>query len=430
MHGRVLKLIQRPSILTLCALAAACGVDADGVSQDDLATPLAGPQTSLPALEAAEGILPAYQSEGELRAAKTDRIDVRASYAELYGVTSAPAGPVRAIAEFEDVDGVLLAWSGDLSPFFADLVSGITGAAPVHIITPDLGYTDALRNYLIDERIDVRGMKFFEYGHEAFWARDYGPWTVATADGTPAFVDVGYYSNRRRDDAVPTLLGRHFSIPSYRPDFDAEGGNFMTNGEGLCAVTNWMLQQNGLTGSAQLEDRLARYMGCSRTLVLERLDGEGTGHIDMFAKFTAPGVVIVGDYDARVEPTNAAILDRNAARLARLVRPNGQALQVIRMPMPRADHPVYRSFTNSLLVNGVALVPSYDTDRALEARVVEIYRRALPAGYEIAFIDSSEVIEYGGAVHCVTMGFQTGPRPRIAGFGARAGPRAQPERGS
>ena len=398
----------------LAIFALGCS-DEVGAPPVEVATALATPQTSLPPLVEPDGILPAYQSEQEQRAAKTDSIDVRAGYREIYGVTAPPAGQLRAIAEFEPVDGVLLAWSGDLSPFFADLVVSVGDAASVYIITPDLEYTDALRDYLFNERVDIRGLKFFEYGHEAFWARDYGPWTVETADGSPAFIDVGYYPNRRRDDAIPTLLGRHFSVPTYRPDFEAEGGNFMTNGEGLCAVTNWMLQQNGLTGSgAALEDSLARYMGCRQTVVLERLEGEGTGHIDMFAKFTAPGVVLVGDYDSRVEPVNAAILDRNAARLAALVRPGGERMQVIRMPMPQADHPVYRSFTNSLLVNGVAIVPSYDTDRGLEQQVLEIYRRALPAGYEVAFVDSSEVITYGGAVHCVTMGFQTG---RVRGGG-------------
>ena len=61
----------------------------------------------------------------------------------------------------------------------------------------------------------------------------------------------------------------------------------------------------------------------------------------------------------------------------------------------------------------------------MEPRIREIYRRTLPAGYEIVFVDSSEVIEYGGAVHCVTMGFQTG-RVR-AGGGAEPAPEPEPE---
>ena len=400
--------------LALALISAGCGVDDQPAPNPDSeagaedATPLAGLEGSLPEPTAVEGILPVYQSERELRAAKTDRIDVRASFNEIYGVTDAPSGRLRAIAEFEPADGVLIAWSGDLSVFFADLVQAIGDASTVYIVTPDLSYTGALRDYLLEERVDLSNTKFFEYAHEAFWARDYGPWVVETSDGSPAFVDVGYYPDRQRDDAIPTLVGAYFDVPTYRPDFAAEGGNFMANGEGVCAVTNWMLQQNGLSSGGPLEQRLRDYMGCDQTVIVERLDGEGTGHIDMFAKFLSPGVVLVGDYDSRVEPVNAAILDRNAAQFARVVRPNGRRLQVVRIPMPRAGHPVYRSYTNSLLINGVAVVPIYDTDRGLEDEVVRIYRQALPAGYEINLVDSSDIIEYGGAVHCVTMGFQTG----------------------
>ena len=54
--------------------------------------------------------------------------------------------------------------------------------------------------------------------------------------GVPKFVDPRYYNERRRDDAIPTLMGRYFVTEVYRPAVATEGGNFMSNGEGICVV--------------------------------------------------------------------------------------------------------------------------------------------------------------------------------------------------
>ena len=61
-----------------------------------------------------------------------------------------------------------------------------------------------------------------------------------------------------------------------------------------------------------------RWLGCDQTHFLETLEGERTGHIDLFAKFTQPDTVVLGRYDAATDPENAARMERNAARLARI----------------------------------------------------------------------------------------------------------------
>jgi hypothetical protein len=170
-----------------------------------------------------------------------------------------------------------------------------------------------------------------------------------------------------------------------------------------------MIEENlGLT-EAEILARMERYFGCEQTLILEILDGEGTGHVDMFAKFTSPDTVLVGWYDERDQPRNAAILDRNAQALAGIRLPSGRDLRVIRIPMPEPDPPVYGSYTNSLIVNGRAVVPSYDWSLHLEEEVRAAYLEAMPPGSQVLFVDSSEVIEYGGSIHCTTMTFNISP---------------------
>jgi agmatine/peptidylarginine deiminase len=73
------------------------------------------------------------------------------------------------------------------------------------------------------------------------------------------------------------------------------------------------------------------------------------------------------------------------------------------------DGAVLRSTTNSLLVNGLAVVPTYG-DTGLDASVLEAYRRALPGGWRVTTVDASSAIELGGAIHCAALGLRFAPR--------------------
>ena len=61
---------------------------------------------------------------------------------------------------------------------------------------------------------------------------------------------------------------------------------------------------------------------------------------------------------------------------------------------------MFRSYTNSLLVNGTAFVPQYATDPVHGPRVEAIYQ---DLGFKVVWVPSDSLIRDGGAVHCVTM---------------------------
>lgn len=377
---------------------------------DDADTPSAEPSRLAPdgfdiAPSDSNGALPAWQTAAEREAAKADRLDPRGEWEDVYGVSAPPNGTSRAVAEFERSDAVLVDWDAYLESFMVDLVDAIDESAPLYIMTDSVSESRRVSEQLERRGVDIDRINFFEFRNDAFWTRDYGPIPVALEDGTPGFVDARYYPNRRRDDAVPTLMSRYFGVDAYRPDLATEGGNFMTNGEGLCVVTEWLLQENPNLSRTQVETIKRDYFGCQRLVVLERMDGEGTGHVDMFAKFLDEDTVMVGSYDPIEEPQNAGILDRNADRLREIRLADGSNLEVVRVPMPRADYPVFRSYTNSLIVNDTVVVPIYEADRRFESRALQVYRDNMPAGYRIVTVPADDVIELGGAVHCTTMGF-------------------------
>ena len=221
--------------------------------------------------------------------------------------------------------------------------------------------------------------------------------------GEVGFVDPRYYPTRYRDDAVPTLLGERIGTPIYRPKFSAEGGNLMSNGSGLCVTTTRLNYNNPPLKTYEMHDVLSEWVGCRQTVFLEPLKGERTGHVDLIAKFTQVDTVLLGSYRVSDDADNAARLDRNAQRLSEVRLSDGRPLRILRVPMPPNDSNYFPTYTNSLLVNGTLIMPSFGEHPELEVRAVEVYREALPQDTVVELVDASDVIEFGGAVHCTTM---------------------------
>ena len=391
-------------LLTMTLLAG-CGADDSTAPANPAA--LAPEGFDIPVVDR-DAPLPAFQSQAEKDADKADRFDTRGNYQDIYGATPAPRGGVRSIAEFENTDAVLVSWDDWQEEFITDLVAATAEAAPVYVLTDSISESQYVQGRLLRGGANVNNVAFFEFSADSFWTRDYGPVPVIQSNGEPAFVDQQYYPNRRRDDAVPTLLGRYFEIDTYRPDMATEGGNFMTNGLGLCVVTEWLLQENFGLSETQINRTKRDFYGCQDLVILERMDGEGTGHVDMFAKFVSEDTVLVGQYSASADPANARILDRNAQRLSSLRLDDGRPLRVVRIPMPAGGGQIYRSYTNSLIVNDTVVVPIYMVDRRFENQALDIYRRTMP-GYRVVTVEADSAIEMGGAVHCTTMGFNLNP---------------------
>jgi agmatine/peptidylarginine deiminase len=155
---------------------------------------------------------------------------------------------------------------------------------------------------------------------------------------------------------------------------------------------------------------LRQCFGAELTVFLEPLSGEPTGHVDMFATFTSPNTIVVGQYDPATDAVNSQILDRNAQKLSQ-VRTDVGPLRVIRLPMPRRDDSIWRTYTNVVYANGVLLVPAYPAvDDAGQSAALKIYRRLLPHWHVVA-VDVARLAKLGGAMHCVTMNL--GPLKQI-----------------
>ena len=138
--------------------------------------------------------------------------------------------------------------------------------------------------------------------------------------------------------------------------------------------------------------------------MLDRLLDEDTGHIDIFAKFVSRDTVLVGQYDYDQDPENSRILDRNAALLKKVQIEKGRYLNVVRIPMGDNRDGIFRSYTNSLHVNDMLVMPTYGRHSQFETEAISVYKQVLPPATRIVKIDASDIIELDGAIHCIALG--------------------------
>jgi hypothetical protein len=96
-----------------------------------------GVEIDLP-LPQARGALPKAETAGEQQITKTDEFDVRGNYTEIFGESPAPSRQVRALAEFENTEAVLIAWEDGLDAFMLGLIDEVSRASDVWVITWDL----------------------------------------------------------------------------------------------------------------------------------------------------------------------------------------------------------------------------------------------------------------------------------------------------
>lgn len=346
------------------------------------------PQDDLPAAAYPTGSLPSF-----------DRVRPRSSFRARWTEYRLPG-------EFEQQSTLLMGgceMTEEMPDLFADIVDAVAGSIDVCVMVNDSIEQRLACEILAARQIEAAHVFYAHIRHNTMWARDYGPRLVGNEKGEMAIADASYgLGGRNDDDAVPEVFADALKVPVLHTQVSIEGGNILSNGEGVCVTTAALVESNPSYSEASIRDTLRSLYGAQEIVVLEPLISEPTGHVDMFATFTSPNTIVLGKYDPAVDPINAAVLERNARTLS-LVRTRHGPLRVVRIPMPDNRDEVWRTYTNVLYANGVLLVPVYpDVDRAGQREALRVYSRQLP-GWKMITIDASVVSQRGGALHCVAM---------------------------
>ncbi len=336
---------------------------------------------------------------------------------------SAPIG-FRLPGEFESHRSLLLGTyflATDAPHVFSDLVSATKDSTRIVALVNDTADLNAAQNALVAAGLPADCVRYVPVPHNTMWVRDYAPLVLVGPAHQAILIDAAYdQSNRPADDHVPQVLAEQLNLPLLPTALKLDGGNLLSNGEGVIVATTSLIQCNVELGWSKREiyERLLAVTGAEQIVFVEPLAGEPTTHVDMFATFVSPNTIVVGTYGDE-DKENSALLDRNAQLLGEVQTSDGP-LRVVRIPMPRHDDGIWRTHTNVVFANQVLLVPIYpERDNQHTARVLDTYRELLPTRHIIG-IDAEKISETGGSLHCITMnlgpidGFPVLPIPEAA----------------
>jgi agmatine/peptidylarginine deiminase len=330
--------------------------------------------------------------------------------------------------EFEPQQAVLLAWPravGSPAPpiasdpfhsldrMYCDIAAALWRTVRLVVLVEDAPTEAHVQRLLAEARVPARRVRLLRVRFESLWVRDFGPLATRAPDGSCTLIDAEYVdgpvSIYPHEDRLPARLGTLLHVRTLRAPITLHHGNLLCNGRGLCLATRQVLDENRGRGydAQAVESVLRQCYGAQQVVFLDAMEGEPTGHVDMFATLPSHATVVIGQYDPEDDPVNAALLDHNARRLAS-VTVAGQPLKIVRIPMPRRvatpqGTPWWPTFTNVVYGNGVLLVPTFPGwDDKSHVQAMEVYRRELP-GWNLVPINAVPALRWGGGVHCLAL---------------------------
>jgi agmatine deiminase len=331
---------------------------------------------------------------------------------------------IRLPAEWEEQDGVLLAWPHEesdwrpilpaVTPVFVEIACAISRFERVLIVAPAGG---SILDQLRDAGADLSRISVHELPTNDTWSRDFGPITIYD-NGAPVLLDFGFNGwglkfAADQDNQVTRRLhqaGAFGQLPCKPMGLIMEGGSLESDGRGTILTTAECLlgpNRNPHLSRAEVEEELARLFGAERVLWLENgyLAGDDTdSHIDTLARLCPDDTIVYVACDDPADEHYPA-LAAMAEELRALRTAEGHPYRLLPLPWPAAhfdqDDRLPATYANFLVINGAVLVPTY-RDRRHDQTALEVVGQAFP-DRAIIGIDCTPLILQHGSLHCVTM---------------------------
>ena len=280
-----------------------------------------------------------------------------------------------------------------------------------------------------------REVRVIETSTNDAWVRDTGPSFLVDGRGGVAAVDwafnawgglgTGLYFPWDADDIAGSKIAEIERVPYWTCDLVLEGGSIDVDGQGSLLTTEECLlnpNRNPDRSREEIEAVLGEHLAVDRVIWLPRgvVDDETDGHVDNFARFVAPGVVVLTWTDDTADPQ----YERSAEALAvleALTDAMGRPLEVIKLHQPgplfataeeaagldlvvgsrprlEGDR-LAGSYVNCYLGNGVVVLPVFDDPH--DEAAIDTYAKLFP-DRTVRPVPGREILLGGGNVHCIT----------------------------
>ncbi|MDX2360651.1 MAG: agmatine deiminase family protein [Crocinitomicaceae bacterium] len=362
-------------------------------------------------------VLPNFMTEDEER--------IMGDYYNYYqfgsrGIETPPPGNIRCAAEWEEVQTLVITWTGQYNTIQSQIVDAAQEECRVLIACSD---SNSVKNTLSNNGVPDVNLEFLEIPYNSIWIRDYGPNTMYTNDVDSLFV-VDWIYNRPRpdDDVMPEAHAAWHNIPIYTTtqapsDLVNTGGNWMSDGHGTAFASELVLDENDagnpyfvtVKNETDVDNIMSDFMGITRYIKMPVLPYDAIHHIDMHMKLLDEETLLVSEYPAGV--ADGPQIEANIQYvLSNFNSMFGTPYEVVRITVPPStggNYPdnggYYRTYANNVFINGTVLVPTYREE--YDTTALRTLQEALP-GYNIVGIDvdnsGENLIQLSGAIHCIT----------------------------
>lgn len=310
-----------------------------------------------------------------------------------FSPTDPPLPPVRAIAEFEAMEGVLIRYPFGIP---MSLIVEMAEDCMVKTIVSSISQKNTVLNQYIANGVDTSHCEWLIALSNSYWSRDYGPWFVADSNDEAGICDFPYNRPRPYDDNIPVVLAQQMGLPLYGMNLIHTGGNWMCDGMGIASSTELVWTENPGLSHPEIDSVVNDYLGIETYHVLPDPLDDYIQHIDCWGKFLDVDKVLIG----QVPQSDYRYADYEyvAAYFAGQTSSYGTPYQVIRVYTP-GTYP-YTPYTNSLILNSKVFVPL--TGSQWDDEAISVYQSAMP-GYEIIGVLYSGW-QNTDALHCRAIG--------------------------
>lgn len=304
----------------------------------------------------------------------------------------APPPPVRNIAEFEPMEGILIRYPLGI-PY--SLIKEMAEDVIVYCITTN---PQSAESAFSAQGVNMDNVEFLNMGSESYWTRDYGPWWIVDGNGDIGISDHTYYANQYpNNNAVPGKVGAEFGVPVYKMELETTGGNYMTDGYGISASTNSLWEKNPGYTHAEIDEIVKEYLGVTANLVIEDPLSSYINHIDCWGKFVAPDKIVLLKLPSSNSDYNK--VEQVAEYFKSLTSSYGTPYKIYRVQTSGGNN---EGYINCTILNNKVLVPTSGTSN--DAAALAAFEEAMP-GYEvIGFRAGSDQWLSSDALHCRTKG--------------------------
>ncbi len=301
--------------------------------------------------------------------------------------TPPPPPPVRNIAEFERMEGVLIRYPFGIS---TSVIAEMAEDLIVYCLVSSSSQNSAY-NSMNNAGVDMGNVEFITGSTDSYWTRDYGPWWAVDGNRDVGVVDFTYNRPRPNDNDAPQKMSDYLDTPYYASDIITAGGNYMTDGLGMGASTTLIYEENSMSNT-QIHVEMLDYYGIDTYHTIEDPNNTYIDHIDCWSKYLSPNKVLI-----RSVATSHAQYDEIEEAVdyfENTTTSYGDPWEIFRVYTP-SNQP----YTNSIILNNKVLVPIMNSGWDDDA--LAVYQEALP-GYEVlGFTGSWQSTD---ALHCRAKG--------------------------